>query len=172
MFNGLRLTFRHKQSYERRFFDRFRFRAAQTLKVNISPHSACLPIPKKRLCNQLFFCGLQGTPLPANRFQVVADFRMSCNFISEVWYINASTAFRLSPLSYISALMIDQKGKTQSIEDLSTSRNVDIDTLAAELGIDERKLMRKIDWHVLPVLCGFYLLQAIDKVEYINPLTT
>lgn len=68
--------------------------------------------------------------------------------------------------------MIDQKGKTQSIEDLSTSRNVDIDTLAAELGIDERKLMRKIDWHVLPVLCGFYLLQAIDKVEYINPLTT
>ncbi|KAG2187674.1 hypothetical protein INT44_005364 [Umbelopsis vinacea] len=60
-------------------------------------------------------------------------------------------------------MMIDQKSKTQSIEDLATSRHADIDTLAAELGIDEKKLMRKIDWHVLPVLCGFYLLQSIDK---------
>lgn len=68
--------------------------------------------------------------------------------------------------------MIDQKGKTQSIEDLTTSRHVDIDTLAAELGIDEKKLMRKIDWHVLPVLCGFYLLQSIDKVKYSKLLTT
>jgi hypothetical protein len=71
-----------------------------------------------------------------------------------------------------SALMIDQKGKTQSIESLSTSRHVDIDTLAVELGIDEKKLMRKIDWHVLPVLCGFYLLQSIDKVKSLKLLTT
>lgn len=60
--------------------------------------------------------------------------------------------------------MTDLKASGQVLEDVATSTHANIDALAAELGIDEKKLMRKIDWHVLPVLCGFYLLQAIDKV--------
>ncbi|KAJ2961197.1 hypothetical protein NQZ79_g3492 [Umbelopsis isabellina] len=54
-----------------------------------------------------------------------------------------------------------RKDELEPVEHISL--HSEIDALAKELGIDEKKLMRKIDWHVLPVLCGFYLLQAIDK---------
>ena len=35
----------------------------------------------------------------------------------------------------------------------------DVDTS----GIDERKLMRKIDWHVVPWLAVLYLLNFLDR---------
>lgn len=56
-----------------------------------------------------------------------------------------------------------RKDELEPVEHVS--QHSEIDALANELDIDEKKLMRKIDWHVLPVLCGFYLLQAIDKVR-------
>jgi hypothetical protein len=35
----------------------------------------------------------------------------------------------------------------------------DVDTT----GVDEAKLVRKIDWHVLPLICIMYLLAFLDR---------
>jgi hypothetical protein len=34
----------------------------------------------------------------------------------------------------------------------------------AELEINEKQLVRKIDWRILPVLCAAYIVQFMDKV--------
>jgi hypothetical protein len=48
----------------------------------------------------------------------------------------------------------------------SQTCNSDIDTS----GVDEAKLMRKIDWHVLPCICIMYLLAFLDRcVLPLNP---
>jgi hypothetical protein len=31
------------------------------------------------------------------------------------------------------------------------------------VAVDERKLVRKIDWHVLPCICVMYLLAFLDR---------
>lgn len=33
-------------------------------------------------------------------------------------------------------------------------------------GIDEKKLIRKIDWSIIPILMAAYFLQFLDKVVY------
>ncbi|KAJ3326865.1 hypothetical protein HDU76_012562 [Blyttiomyces sp. JEL0837] len=35
--------------------------------------------------------------------------------------------------------------------------------VVSELTPEQKRIMRKVDWHVLPILCGFYFFQAIDK---------
>jgi hypothetical protein len=37
--------------------------------------------------------------------------------------------------------------------------------------VDEKKLVRKIDWHVLPCICVLYLLSFLDRYVYIPQLT-
>jgi hypothetical protein len=41
----------------------------------------------------------------------------------------------------------------------SPTSELDVDTS----GIDEAKLVRKIDWHVLPLICIMYLLAFLDR---------
>lgn len=36
-------------------------------------------------------------------------------------------------------------------------------SLTAQSAIDERKLMAKIDWHVVPALCVMYLFAFLDR---------
>ncbi|OZJ03745.1 hypothetical protein BZG36_03067 [Bifiguratus adelaidae] len=65
------------------------------------------------------------------------------------------------------ALQIEDTLARTDLEDRDSSVNSHYEAnehvLASDLHINEKKLMRKIDWRVLPILCGFYLLQAIDK---------
>ncbi|PKY02320.1 MFS transporter [Aspergillus campestris IBT 28561] len=41
-------------------------------------------------------------------------------------------------------------------------------SLTAQPAIDERKLMAKIDWHVVPALCVMYLFAFLDRVNISN----
>lgn len=45
------------------------------------------------------------------------------------------------------------------VQDVEDVYRPDVDTS----GIDERKLMRRIDWHVVPWLAVLYLLNFLDR---------
>lgn len=49
--------------------------------------------------------------------------------------------------------------ETVVVQDAENIYRPDVDTS----GIDERKLMRRIDWHVVPWLAVLYLLNFLDR---------
>ncbi len=49
--------------------------------------------------------------------------------------------------------------ETVVVQDAENVYRPDVDTS----GIDERKLMRRIDWHVVPWLAVLYLLNFLDR---------
>ena len=55
------------------------------------------------------------------------------------------------------------QSKSPSPEKLDVSESQDVYSLGPEFGINERKLMRKIDWHVVPWLALLYLLNFLDR---------
>lgn len=65
----------------------------------------------------------------------------------------------------------DEKGRVTQIEQTggdgkqgSTLYNPDVDVS----GVDERKLMRKLDWHLVPWLSFLYLLSFLDRTSIGN----
>lgn len=54
--------------------------------------------------------------------------------------------------------MIDQKMKT--IEKAEAD-----DCALGSVAMDDRRLLRKIDWHLLPIMFLTYFLQMIDKIS-------
>jgi MFS family permease len=43
-----------------------------------------------------------------------------------------------------------------------------IEKLAQEYGVDHKKLMYKVDWHIVPAICMLYLLAFLDRVNISN----
>ncbi|KAK9476953.1 major facilitator superfamily domain-containing protein [Lipomyces japonicus] len=56
-----------------------------------------------------------------------------------------------------------------SLSGTSTERvQIELDALAAELGVNQRKLLWKIDLRLVPMLCILYLLAFLDRVNISN----
>jgi hypothetical protein len=55
-----------------------------------------------------------------------------------------------------------------SVEQYESQESPISDPLAGQ-GIEERKLMRKIDLHLLPILILLYLLSFIDRANIVSP---
>lgn len=76
------------------------------------------------------------------------------------------------PLSASSARLSDEKARTSEIEKVDGDEkgaepevfNADVDVS----GVDERKLMRKLDWHLIPWLSFLYLLSFLDRTSIGN----
>ncbi|EIN13080.1 MFS transporter [Punctularia strigosozonata HHB-11173 SS5] len=59
-----------------------------------------------------------------------------------------------------------EKGSDRSIAQLASSN--DGSEIYDGETVDEKKVIRKIDWHLLPVLCVLYLLAFLDRVNISN----
>lgn len=60
-----------------------------------------------------------------------------------------------------SLAVIDQKHETGNVDGALAFLRNEADTNVVDL--DEKKLVSKIDWLVMPLLFGVYVLQYIDK---------
>lgn len=49
--------------------------------------------------------------------------------------------------------------------DLDTKYDVSEDCALGSLAMDDKKLLRKIDWQILPIMFLTYFLQMIDKIS-------
>ena len=77
-----------------------------------------------------------------------------CRLIS-VWWCS-------SILRPIIVMSLHESTKDLSQEEIVVSSKSD-DSQSLEVGVDERRLMRRIDWHVVPWLALLYLLNFLDR---------
>lgn len=75
------------------------------------------------------------------------------------------------PQSSPAAAEMDDKAKLPGLARRASSRDLDetyelyqrqADAQVAD-ALDARRVLRKIDWHILPLLMGTYMLQYLDK---------
>lgn len=93
------------------------------------------------------------TLLPISR---PADRRIAPqHFLPSVAVVPSSTAMSLENSSQKEY----KDPETVVVQDAENVYRPDVDTS----GIDERKLMRRIDWHVVPWLAVLYLLNFLDR---------
>lgn len=64
--------------------------------------------------------------------------------------------------------LVTVDGQPEPLRTSSTSMDAGMaDLLAASEGIDEAKLVRKLDWHLIPLIMSVYLFSFIDRYVHL-----